>query len=312
MHTQPRSAFGVDSTALEVVAGHDLSKKTAIVTGGAGGLGVETARALASAGAQVVLAVRDVAAGGRVAEKLHAEFGAAVSAAELDLSRFESIRAFARRWGDRPLQLLINNAGVMGGPLAYTADGLEKHIGVNHFGHFLLTTLLVSALERGGPSRVVQLASGGHRPWPVDFDDMNFRAQPYAMFAAYGRSKAANVMFAVGFQKRFGPRGITANAVMPGVIHTELMRDLSPEESDFLLSRVANLPTKTPQQGAATSVWAAVADELEGVGGLCLEDCAVAKLAEDGSPPGGVAAHALDPERAERLWSISERTTGVA
>lgn len=312
MQTKPRSAFGVHSTALDVVAGHDLSKKTAIITGGAGGLGVETARALASAGAQVVLAVRDVAAGGRVAEKLRAEFGAAVSAAELDLSNFESIRAFAKRWGDRPLQLLINNAGVMGGPLVYTADGLEKHIGVNHFGHFLLTTLLVPALERGGTSRVVQLASGGHRPFPVDFDDMHFRSQPYAMFAAYGRSKAANVMFTVGFQKRFGPRGITANAVMPGVIHTELMRDLSQEDSDFLLSRVANLPTKTPQQGAATSVWGAVADELEGVGGLSLEDCAVARLAEEGAPPGGVAAHALDPERAERLWSISEQTISVA
>lgn len=311
MQTQPRPVFGVHSTALEVVAGHDLSKKTAIVTGGAGGLGAETARALASAGAQVVLAVRDVAAGGRLAEKLQAEFGATVSADALDLSSFASIRAFAQRWGDRPLQLLINNAGVMGGPLAYTADGLEKHIGVNHFGHFLLTTLLVPALERGGPSRVVQLASGGHRPFPVDFDDMHFRTQPYTLFPAYGRSKAANVMFAVGFQKRFGSRGITANAVMPGVIHTELMRDLSPEENAFLMSRVANLPTKTPGQGAATSVWGAVTAELEGVGGLCLEDCAVAPLAEDGSV-GGVAAHAMDPERAERLWAVSEQTTRAA
>lgn len=311
MQTQPRPAFGVHSTALEVVAGHDLSKKTAIVTGGAGGLGVETARALASAGAQVVLSVRDVAAGGRIAERLQAECGAAVSVDQLDLSSFASVRAFAKRWGDRPLHLLINNAGVMGGPLAYTADGLEKHIGVNHFGHFLLTTLLVPALERGGRSRVVQLASGGHRPWPVDFDDMHFRSQPYAMFAAYGRSKAANVMFAVGFQRRFGSRGITANAVMPGVIHTELMRDLSPEENAFLMARVANLPSKTPAQGAATSVWGAVTDELEGVGGLCLEDCAVASLAEEGLL-GGVAAHAMDPERAERLWSVSEQTVGAA
>lgn len=311
MQTQLRPAFGVHSTASEVVAGRDLSGKTAIVTGGAGGLGVETARALASAGAQVVLAVRDVGAGGRIAEKLQAECGVEVSADQLDLSSFASIRAFAARWGQRPLHLLINNAGVMGGPLAYTADGLEKHIGVNHFGHFLLSTLLVPALERGGRSRVVQLASGGHRPWPVDFDDMHFRSQPYAMFAAYGRSKAANVMFAVGFQKRFGSRGITANAVMPGVIHTELMRDLSPEENAFLMSRVAGLPTKTPAQGAATSVWGAVTDDLEGVGGLCLEDCAVAKLAQEGLL-GGVAAHAMDPERAERLWSVSEQTVGAA
>lgn len=311
MKNQPRSAFGVHSTAFEVVAGHDLSMKTAIVTGGAGALGVETARALASAGAQVVLAVRDVATGRRVAEELQAEFGAAVSADELDLSSFASIRSFVERWGDRPLHLLINNAGVMGGPLAYTADGLEKHMGVNHFGHFLLTTLLVPALERAASSRVVQLASGGHRPWPVDFDDMHFRSQPYALFAAYGRSKAANVMFAVGFNKRFGLRGITANAVFPGVIRSELMRDLSSEERDFLFSRVADLPTKTPQQGAATSVWAAVADELTHVGGLCLEDCAVAKPAQEGSS-GGVAAHVLDPERVERLWSISEQTTRVA
>ncbi|WP_343231050.1 SDR family NAD(P)-dependent oxidoreductase [Variovorax sp. WS11] len=292
--------------------GHDLSNRTAIVTGGAGGLGTETARALASAGAQVVLAVRDAAAGGRVAQQLRAEWGVAASAEVLDLASFASIRTFAERWGNRPLHLLINNAGVMGGPLAYTADGLEKHIGVNHFGHFLLTTLLVPALERAGPSRVVQLTSGGHRPWPVDFDDMHFRTQAYALFAAYGRSKAANVMFAVGFQKRFGPRGITANAVMPGVIRTELMRDLSTEESTFLFSRVAGLPMKTPQQGAATSVWAAVADELEGVGGLCLEDCAVAKPAQDDSSSGSVAAHVLDPERADRLWSVSERTTGIA
>lgn len=304
------SDFDAQSTAAEVVVGRDLRKVAAIVTGGGGGLGLETAKILASAGADVTIAVRDVAAARKVLQ-LQADSGEfeSVKVMTLDLGDFASVRAFAAQWGDRPLNLLINNAGVMGGPLRHTVDGLEANVGINHFGHFLLTGLLLRNLEQSAPSRVVVLTSGAHRSWPFDFDDYNFERQPYDAQAAYGRSKSANNLFMVGLTARMGKRGITANAVMPGVIQTGLMRHLGEEQERQLFLRLQSL-VRTPAQGAATSVWAATAPALADMGGLYLENCAQAPLAEpDGRT--GVAAHSIDLDRAGRLWRLSEAVTGL-
>lgn len=313
------SEFGARSTAGEVVAGHDLSGVSAIVTGAASGIGVETAKALAKAGADVLLAVRDVAAGEALAAEINAAGPGKASVGRLDLSDLTSVGAFASAWGDRPLDILINNAGVMACPLSYTAQDLEMQIGTNHFGHFVLTVLLarglMNAADEGRASRVVQLSSIGHRRSGVVFEDIHYRQRPYEKWESYGQSKTANSLFAVGFHARFADLGVTANAVMPGGIRTPLQRHLTDEEMRAFgwideQGRV-NERFKTPEQGAATSVWAAVADELEGVGGLYLEHCNQALPWTEANPFEGVMPHALDPEAAERLWAVSEETTGV-
>ncbi len=315
------SRFGAQSTAREVAAGHDLAGETAIITGGASGIGVETARALAQAGAEAVLAVRDPGAGERAAEDIKRSVaGGRVSAARLDLADLASVRAFAEAWGERPLAILVNNAGVMACPLTYTADDLEMQIGANHFGHYLLSVLLAPALiagaeRRGRPSRVVALSSIGHRRSAVHFDDPHYRRRPYDKWEAYGQSKSANALFAVAFHDRFKDLGVTANSVMPGGIMTPLQRHLTREEMIGFgwmdESGQVNSRFKSPEQGAATSVWAALGPELEGVGGLYLEDCAEALPWSRETPFAGVMPHALDPESAERLWALSEATTGA-
>ena len=309
------SRFGAFTPALEVVEGIDLVGRTAIVTGGGSGIGVETARALATAGAQVVLAVRNTAQGEAVA----ADIGHGVAVEALDLSDFGSIRAFAARWGERPLHILINNAGVMASPLTRTRDGLELQIGTNHFGHFLLTVLLAPALVAASTperhARVVALSSIGHIRSAVDFEDPNYRVRPYDKWQAYGQSKTANALFAVGFDKRFRERGVNANSVMPGGIMTPLQRHMAREEilAFGWVDAEGNVAKgfKTPEQGASTSVWAAVAAELEGVGGLYLENCAQAVPFRKDGPREGVMPHALDPDAAERLWTLSVETTGA-
>jgi NAD(P)-dependent dehydrogenase (short-subunit alcohol dehydrogenase family) len=314
------SPFGGFTPAKEVVAGHDLSGRTAIVTGAATGIGVETARALALAGADVTLAVRNLEAGVRAADDINASIGAErASVGRIDLSSFASIAAFADHWGDAPLDILVNNAGVMACPLSYTADGLEMQVGVNHFGHFLLTVLLARALmnaaEDGRTARVVALSSIGHRRSPMIWDDTHYRKRPYDKWEAYGQSKTANALFAVGFNARFAELGVTANAVMPGGIMTPLQRHLPREEMIAMgwmdEAGVVREGFKTPEQGASTSVWAAVGEELEGVGGLYLEDCAEAEPWTKEAPMRGVMPYALDPEEAERLWTLSEETTGA-
>jgi len=319
-----KSPFGPYTDARDVVAGHDLTGKVAIVTGGATGIGIETARALAEAGAEVVIAVRKPdlaeAAVADIAETAKGPAGGKVSWSMLDLSSFKSIQAFAERWGDRPLNILINNAGVMACPLAYTEDGLEMQIGTNHFGHFLLSVLLAPNLIAGAKrfgrtSRLVSLSSIGHRRGPVNFDDPHYRHRPYDKWESYGQAKTANALFAVGFNKRFKDQGVTANAVMPGGIMTPLQRHLPLEEQKALGwidddGKVRD-GFKTPAQGASTSVWAAVGDELEGVGGLYLEDLAQAAPWSKDNPWAGVMPHALDPETAERLWALSVETTGA-
>jgi NAD(P)-dependent dehydrogenase (short-subunit alcohol dehydrogenase family) len=305
--------FGAHSTALEVIAGHDLHGREAIVTGGASGIGVETVRALATAGARVVLAARNREQAESVVATLRAETGSnAIVFEPLDLASLDSVRAFAARYQDtgRPLHILINNAGVMATPQSYTADGLEMQFGTNHIGHFALTVGLLAALRAAGTARVVELTSIGHRRSDVDFDDLNFRTRPYDPWIAYGQSKTANALFAVALTERYASDGITANSVMPGGILTGLQKHMTREQQIALgwfdESGAPNPRFKSTAQGAATSIWAAVAPELEGIGGKYLEDCALARPWTSDQPMSGYLPYAVDPDRARRLWSVSE------
>jgi NAD(P)-dependent dehydrogenase (short-subunit alcohol dehydrogenase family) len=305
--------FGAHSTALEVIAGHDLQGREAIVTGGASGIGVETVRALATAGARVVLAARNREQAESVVATLRAETGSnAIVFEPLDLASLDSVRAFAARYQDtgRPLHILINNAGVMATPQSYTADGLEMQFGTNHIGHFALTVGLLAALRAAGTARVVELTSIGHRRSDVDFDDLNFRTRPYDPWIAYGQSKTANALFAVALTERYASDGITANSVMPGGILTGLQKHMTREQQIALgwfdESGAPNPRFKSTAQGAATSIWAAVAPELEGIGGKYLEDCALARPWTSDQPMSGYLPYAVDPDRARRLWSVSE------
>lgn len=314
------SPYGAFTDAKDVVADIDLGGRTAIVTGGATGIGIETARALALAGADVMLAVRNLEAGEAAAADINASVGDdRVIVGKLDLSDLASVAAFVSAWGDQPLNILVNNAGVMACPLAYTTDGLEMQVGTNHFGHFLLSVGLARALmngeEEGRTARVVSLSSIGHRRAGVNFEDMHYRERPYDKWEAYGQAKTANALFAVGFHKRFADLGVTANAVMPGGIMTPLQRHLPKEEMVAMgwMDADGNVRAgfKTPSQGASTSVWAAVGPELEGIGGLYLENCGQAAPFDKANPMVGVMPHALDPEAADRLWAVSEETVGL-
>ncbi|WP_454713881.1 SDR family NAD(P)-dependent oxidoreductase [Caulobacter segnis] len=315
------SPFGAKSTAREVVAGHDLSGRVAIVTGAATGIGVETARALALAGAEVIIAARKPDLGEEVANAINEEVGSKrASFGMVDLASLESIRHFANVWGDRPIDLLINNAGVMASPLMRTADGFEMQFGTNHLGHFLLSVLLAPNLVAGAKasgkrSRLVSLSSIGHRRAGVNFGDPNYERRDYDKWEAYGQAKTANSLFAVGFDKRFKDQGVNANAVMPGGIMTPLQRHMSIEEQRAMGWLDENDHPregfKSTEQGAATSVWAAVGDELDGVGGLYLEDCNQAVPWSQERPWNGVMPHALDPEAADRLWDLSVKTVGA-
>ena len=305
--------LGARSTALEVIAGHDLNGFEAIVTGGASGIGVETVRALAAAGARVVIATRDQTKGQSVAATLRKETGSAkIEFQPLDLASLASVRAFVTQFLStrRELHLLINNAGIMAAPLAYTGDGFESQFGTNHIGHFCLTFGLLPALKAAGRARVVALTSLGHRRSDVHFEDLNFRHRPYDPWMAYGQSKTANVLFAVGLTQRFAAEGISANAVHPGGIMTGLQKHVSHAEQMKMgwidEAGAQNARFKTTAQGAATSVWAAVAAELETISGRYLEDCTIAKPWSEDNPMSGVKPYALDPGNAERLWSVSE------
>jgi NAD(P)-dependent dehydrogenase (short-subunit alcohol dehydrogenase family) len=280
------SPFHAYSTATEVIAGHDLAGKTVIVTGASSGLGIETARALLSAHAEVILAVRDTAKGERVAQALRAATSnTQAHVLALDLGSLAGVRQaaeqFRARWSK--LDLLINNAGIMATPQGYTPDGFEQQFGTNHLGHYLLTLLLLPALQAAAPARVVVLSSSGHRFSDVHFDDLQYQHRPYDKWDACGQSKTANALFAVGLTRHFGSQGITANAVNPGGTRTGLQQHLTPEEMHALgWIDEAGLVTsrlKTPEQGAAISVWAAVGQELEGIGGRYLEDC------QEAAPP---------------------------
>jgi NAD(P)-dependent dehydrogenase (short-subunit alcohol dehydrogenase family) len=298
-----------ETTTGEVLDGVDLRGKIAVVTGASTGLGLETARALASVGAQVVLAGRDSARIDTAAATiLDTAPDAMLEQAELDLASLASVRVFADWYAsnhDR-LHLLINNAGVMYTPFEHTAEGFEMQFGTNHVGHFLLTCLLVPQLLADPPSRVVNLSSGGHRGSDIVWDDINYERREYEKFSAYGQSKTANILFAVEASTRWAGDGITVNALHPGGIRTNLQRYVSDEELDRLRAAAgAGVPDwKSVEQGAATSLLLATSPLVEGVGGRYFEDSNEAEPQQPGKY-GGVAPYALDPEAAARLWQVS-------
>jgi NAD(P)-dependent dehydrogenase (short-subunit alcohol dehydrogenase family) len=307
------SKFGVETTASEVAEGIDLRGKLALVTGGSSGLGQETARVLAERGAHVILTARDLPKGEAVAAAIRSSTGnQEVEVEQIELGSLKNIRAFADRFLSRhsALHILVNNAGVMACPFTKTADGFELQFGSNHIGHFLMTCLLAPALSKNAPSRVVSVSSRGHRLSPVIFDDIEFERRPYDKWQAYGQSKTANVLFAVALERRLGTHGVHTNALHPGGIHTELGRHLTEEDLAFLQKRTAGMRYKSVEEGAATQVFAATAPELEGRGGLYLEDCHVAAVNDAPDALSGVMSYALDPQSAERLWEVSEKLVG--
>jgi len=298
-----------------VVDGIDLSGKRAIVTGGASGIGVETARALAMAGAAVTLGVRNVRQGEEVAADIRSSTGDdRVSVAPLELTDDRSIAEFVSAW-DEPLDILVNNAGVMAiQELTLTEHGQEMQFATNHLGHFALAVGLHDALAAAGNARIVAVSSSGHLLSPVIFDDLNYSFRPYDPFGAYGQSKTANVLFAVEATRRWAGDGISANALMPGGIATALQRHVGADE--YLAEarerfRRQGSEFKTTEQGAATSVLLATWPGLEGIGGRYFEDCNEAPVIERRGEAGvgGVAPYALDEANAERLWDVSLELT---
>jgi NAD(P)-dependent dehydrogenase (short-subunit alcohol dehydrogenase family) len=311
-------SFGSESTTDEVLEGVDLSGRWVLITGASAGLGQETARAVARHGANVVLGVRDRDKGERAAEPVRAaaaNTGATVELRTVDLASFASIRAFADGVvsdHDR-LDVIIANAGVMATPEGRTADGFETQFGTNHLGHFLLVNRLRPLLA-GRPARIVNLSSAGHRFGDVVLDDVNFEQTPYDPWQAYGRSKTANILFAVELDRRGRDAGQRACAVHPGTISTELGRYMTEETFAALPAARAGQQTiwKSIPAGAATSVWAGFVADAAAIGGRYCQDCRVAATTDDPAGRGGVFAYALDPDTAKALWSRSEELVGEA
>jgi NAD(P)-dependent dehydrogenase (short-subunit alcohol dehydrogenase family) len=313
------NGFGVMSTTDDVLAGVDLRGKRVLVTGVSAGLGVETARALAAHGAQVVGAARDLAKAERATAVVRAQAanGGGLELVELDLASLKSVRACADALlaDGRPFDAVIANAGVMRTPFGHTTDGFETQFGTNHLGHFVLVNRIASLIVPNG--RLVNVASSGHRYSDVDLDDPNFEHTPYDPSIAYGRSKTANILFAVEFDLRHRARGVRATALHPGGIKTELDRHMAPGELEATVERInaqlaaegrPNFQFKTIPQGAATSVWSAFVAPAEEVGGRYSEDCQVSQVTEGLVSPvsPGVRPYALDPEHAKALWAKSE------
>jgi NAD(P)-dependent dehydrogenase (short-subunit alcohol dehydrogenase family) len=306
MSNRITTPFSFESTAAEVLEGIDLTGKRVIVTGGASGIGVETARALASAGADVTIAVRNLEAGAMTAKDITATTGnEQVHVEHLDLADRSSVAAFVTAW-QGPLHILVNNAGVMAAPETRTPEGWELQFATNHLGHFGLATGLHPALAQAGHARIVAVSSSAHLRSPVVFEDINFRERAYEPWAAYGQSKTANVLFAVEGSRRWVDDGITVNALNPGGIRTNLQRYVTDEDLARMRAQAGAGPGwKTVEQGAATSVLLATSPLLKAIGGHYFEDCNEAVPNEPGSRT-GVAAYALDPQAAERLWQVSE------
>ena len=306
------SGFGAQSTAAEVLRGIDLSGRLAIVTGGYSGIGLETTRALAGAGAYVVVPARrpDAAAAALQGIEL-------TEVDQLDLADLTSVHAFADRFlaSGHKVAILINNAGIMACPETRVGPGWEAQFATNHLGHYVLVNLLWPALTRDGAARVVALSSIGHRRSPIRWDDVQFE-RGYDKWAAYGQAKTANALFALQLDRLARDSGVRAFSVHPGGIFTPLQRHLTKEEmvaagwiDDH--GNVTFSSFKTPEQGAATSVWAATSPQLNGMGGVYCEDCDVAEPATDPESRRGVRAYATDPEQAARLWALSAELTGV-
>jgi len=318
--------FGAESTTEDVLKGVDLKGKRILVTGVSAGLGVETARALVAHGADVVGAARDLEKAKRATSevsKAAAETGTSFELVELDLASLKSVRAAADRLvaDGRLFDVIIANAGVMATPFGKTADGFETQFGTNHLGHFVFVNRIAKLIKDGG--RLINLASSGHRFSNVDLNDPNFEMTPYEPFVAYGRSKTANILFAVEFDRRHRDRGVRAAAVHPGGIQTELARHMDPAHLEQMVKQIneqAAAEGKRPFQfktvflGAATSVWAAVVAPAEEVGGRYCENCHVSAVVADDAPLGmldeGVRGYALDPQNAAALWKKSEELVG--
>jgi NAD(P)-dependent dehydrogenase (short-subunit alcohol dehydrogenase family) len=313
--------FGATSTTDDVLEGVNLSGKRILVTGVSAGLGVETARTLAAHGATVVGAARDrgKAQGATAQVRADAKNGGSLELVELDLASLASVRACADglNAAGKPFDVVICNAGVMATPKGKTADGFETQFGTNHLGHFVLVNRIASLLKSG--SRLVNLSSAGHRFSDVDLEDPGFEHTPYTEFGAYGRSKTANILFAVEFDRRHKGEGVRAAAVHPGGIQTELGRYMTDEIRTALIANInaanaaAGAPAfswKTIPQGAATSVWAGVKASADEVGGKYCEDCHVAEIVESAEIREGVKPYALDPDHAKALWAKSEEMVG--
>jgi len=316
--------LGATSTTDEVLEGINLDGKRILVTGVSAGIGVETARALAAHGAQVVGAARDLAkaeaAGGQV-RKDAASNGGGFELVALDLTNLKSVRACADNLAKgEPFDVVIANAGVMATPFGHTVDGFETQFGTNHLGHFVLVNRIASLIRPGG--RLINLSSAGHRRANVDLEDPNFERTPYDPMVAYGRSKTANILFAVAFDRRHRSRGVRAAAVHPGTIRTELGRHMDSNQIQALLDRLnqqlaaegKSFQWKTVPQGAATSVWAAVVAPADEIGGKYCANCQVAPTLRDEKEitalSEGVLSYALDPANAEALWKKSEELVG--
>jgi NAD(P)-dependent dehydrogenase (short-subunit alcohol dehydrogenase family) len=318
--------FGATSTTDDVLAGVNLKGKRILVTGVSAGLGIETARSLAAHGAQVVGAARDLVKAKAATEQVRndaASNGGSFELVELDLGNLKSVRACADRLLAKGEQfdVVIANAGVMATPFGRTADGFETQFGTNHLGHFVLINRIARLIRDGG--RLINLSSLGHRYSNVSLDDPNFERTPYEPFIAYGRSKTANILFAVAFDKRHRERGVRAAAVHPGVIHTELARHVDASAIEKIIEQrnrqlaaegKAPFQWKTIPQGAATSLWAGVVAPAREIGGKYCEDCHVAKLVPDNvaieTISEGVLGYALDASNAVALWKKSEELVG--
>lgn len=304
-------------SAGEIAAEVDLKGQVAVVTGASAGLGVETARALAAAGAEVVLAARSRERTEAAMAAIRAvQPDARLAFQPLDLADLDSVRRAAEALAERypVLHRVVANAGVMACPLQRTREGCELQFGVNHLGHFLLVNRLAPQLVAGAPARVVVLSSAGHRASPVDFDDPHFQRRPYDKWVAYGQAKTANALYALELNRRLQSQGVTAFAVHPGAIVTELGRHMDEADFQYIQSQspVGGMAFKPLEYGAATSVWAATAAELEGRGGLYLHDCRIGEATEDDAagPEAGYRPWAMDAEAASRLWTLSEALTG--
>ena len=307
------SGFHAKSTASEVLEGLDLSGKNAVVTGGYSGIGIEAVRALAAAGAKVTVPARRVEA----AEAALGDVAGDIEIASMDLADITSARKFAANYSEtgRGLHILINNAGIMACPETRVGPGWEAQFGVNHLGHMALTLGLAQSMQKAGGSRLVQLSSTAHVRGDVNWDDPHYKTAPYDKWEAYASAKSANALFAKGVDARGKDFGVRAFSVHPGGIFTPLQRHLPDEEmvalgwknADGTVPPAIEAMFKTPEQGASTSVWAATASKLDGMGGVYCEDCDIAKAATDDSQRWEHAREWIcDQEKAEKLWVISE------
>jgi NAD(P)-dependent dehydrogenase (short-subunit alcohol dehydrogenase family) len=320
------SIFGATSTTEDVLSGIDLRGKRILITGVSAGLGIETARSLAAHGAHVVGTARDLAKAENATAQVRKDAtvgGGSFELVELELASLKNVRACADGLlaNGESLDAIIANAGVMATPFGHTADGFETQFGTNHLGHFVLVNRIAPLLREGG--RVINLSSAGHRFSNVDLEYPNFERTPYDPFVAYGRSKTANILFAVAFDKRHRSRGVRATAVHPGGVQTELSRHMGADATQKLVDQMNQrvgaegkgpFQFKTIPQGAATSVWAAVVAPADEVGGQYCENCHVGKIVPDDvtitAVSEGVRSYALDPKNAEALWKKSEEMVG--